>query len=293
MKKCLILVNAYIKAKTNLNQAFRIKEELEKLGVEVDLKRNDFFAVYCENGELKSQIEPYDFCIYLDKDKYIPLMLERQGLRIFNCYEALENCDDKMITFIALSNANIPMPTTLAGLMCYDKNEPLKMESLDMVEKTLGYPMVVKESFGSLGKGIYLAKNRQELNDLAEKLKCTPHLFQQFISESSGRDIRVIVIGGMVVASMLRTSTTDFRSNVELGGTATSCEISEELKCLCERVAKILKLDYCGIDILIGKDTYYICEVNSNAYFGGIERVTGINIAKTFVEYIYKTIYKN
>lgn len=293
MKKCLILVNAYIKAETNLNQAVRLKQELEKLGVEVDLKRNDFFAVYCQNGNLKSQIEKYDFCIYLDKDKYIPLMLQKQGLRLFNCYEALENCDDKMITFVALSNANIPMPTTLAGLMCYDKSEPLKVDSLEFVQKTLGFPMVVKESFGSLGKGVYLVETKAEFYDLCEKLKCRPHLFQQFISESRGRDIRVIVIGGKVVASMMRTSTTDFRSNVELGGTATKYEIGEDLKELCQRVANILKLDYCGIDVLIGKDSYYICEVNSNAYFGGIEKVTGINVAKAFAEYIYKTIYKN
>lgn len=291
MKKCLILVNAYIKSETNLYQAKRLKQELENMGVSVELKRNDYFASFV-NGENLKEIENYDFCIYLDKDKYIPLMLEKQGLKLFNSYYSLEVCDDKMITFITLANNKIPMPKTMAGLMCYDKAEPLKTESLDMVEKSLGYPLIVKESFGSLGKGIYLVNNRQELLVLAEKLKCTPHLFQQFVANSKGRDIRVIVVGGKVVASMMRVSTTDFRSNVELGGTATAYQINNELKSLCEKVAKILKLDYCGIDILIEKNNYLVCEVNSNAYFGGIERVTGINVAKAFAEHIYNTIYK-
>ncbi len=291
MKKCLILVNAYIKSKTNLYQAKRLKEELEKMGVKVDLKRNDYFASYIQGENLK-KVEDYDFCIYLDKDKYIPLMLEKSGLKLFNSYYSLEVCDDKMITFITLANNGIPMPTTMAGLMCYDKNEPLKQESLDLVENTLGYPLVVKESFGSLGKGIRLVNNRQELQDLAEKLKCTPHLFQEFIKTSRGKDIRVIVVGGKVVASMLRSSETDFRSNVELGGIATKYQIDNELTILCQKVAKLLKLDYCGIDILIGEKGYLVCEVNSNAYFGGIERVTGINVAKAFAEHIYNTIYK-
>ncbi len=291
MKKCLILVNAYIKSETNLYQARRLKEELEKMEIKVDLKRNDYFASFVKGDSLVGAND-YDFCIYLDKDKYIPLMLEKQGLKLFNSYYSLEACDDKMITFITLANNGIPMPTTLAGLMCYDKAEPLKQESLDIVEKTLGYPLVVKESFGSLGKGIHLANNRQELQEIAEQLKCTPHLFQEFIEDSRGKDIRVIVIGGKVVASMMRSSTTDFRSNVELGGTATKFDIDQDLTPLCERVAKILKLDYCGIDILLGKNGYLVCEVNSNAYFGGIERVTGINVAKAFAEHIYKTIYK-
>ncbi len=53
----------------------------------------------------------------------------------------------------------------------------------------------------------------------------------------------------------------------------------------------MLDLDYCGIDILQGNNKYYICEVNSNAFFGGIEAVTGINIAEKYASYICKKVY--
>ena len=59
-------------------------------------------------------------------------------------------------------------------------------------------------------------------------------------------------------------------------------------------MANLIDLDYCGIDLLIGENNEPIlCEVNSNAFFGGIEKVTGENIAKCYVEYIIKEVYKN
>ena len=45
MKKCVILLNAYSKMKEPLNQANRLKDELFKLGVLADIKRNDGFLL--------------------------------------------------------------------------------------------------------------------------------------------------------------------------------------------------------------------------------------------------------
>jgi len=50
-------------------------------------------------------------------------------------------------------------------------------------------------------------------------------------------------------------------------------------------------LDYCGVDVLPDKDGYLLCEVNSNAFFDGIESVTGINVARAYAEYIFNEIY--
>ena len=293
MKKGLILINAYSRLKSSLNQSKRLKEELEKLGVSVDILPNDFFAAQIDcRGNIRTKTEEYGFCIYLDKDKYISHMLEKSGLRLFNSHGAIEVCDDKMLTSITLANAGIPMPKTLAGLLCYDGDAEIGENVFNRIESELGYPVVVKTSYGSLGKGVFKADNRGELTEIANKLKCTPHLFQQFVKSSAGRDIRAIVIGGKFVASMLRSSDCDFRSNLELGGRAQAFDPPQELISLCERVAKLLKLDYCGIDVLFGEEGYYICEVNSNAFFGGIEKATNINIAKAYAGYIYGKIYE-
>lgn len=294
MKRALILVNAFYKLKSAMNQPLRLKEELEQLGVITDIRQISMDTVILEENRVVSLLEGYDFVIYLDKDKYTSAMLELSGIRLFNRHDAVLVCDDKMETHIRLSGHGIAMPDTIPGLLCYQESASLEdaMPRVELVERRLGYPCVIKECYGSLGKGVYLANNRDELLDVMEKVKCKAHLFQKMITKSQGRDVRVIVIGGKAVASMMRLSDTDFRSNIELGGRAVAFELPETFRAVAERTAKLLNLDYCGIDLLFGEQGEpLICEVNSNAFFGGIESVTGVNIAGIYASYMYQAIY--
>ncbi len=284
--KGLILNNAYYETPSTSYQGERLAAELKKLGVSADIKKNDFFGAEIKDGNLENAAAGYDFCVYLDKDKYVSYALEKCGVRLFNRHEAIQLCDDKALTSLRLANCGIPMPKTVPGLLCYDPSAAVLPGIYSVLEQKLGYPMVAKQCYGSLGKFVYKIENRAELEEKCRELKCTPHLFQQFISGSAGRDIRVIVIGGKAVAAMERKSKTDFRSNVELGGVGTPKEIDQKLKTLCEKTANLLGLDYCGIDILYGEEGYLLCEVNSNAFFGGMERATGINVAKLYAEHI-------
>lgn len=288
--KGIIITNAYWNSQTEYNQAERLKEEFNSMGVGIDIRRNIFLA-YIKDTDIANLVQEYDFCVYLDKDKYLSQMLEKSGMKIFNSHQSIIDCDDKMQTFIKLSGSGIPMPSTYSGLLCYNEKEKLNTEALKTLEKSLGYPMIVKASYGSLGKDVYKADNREELELISNKLKSKPHLFQKFIAHSSGKDIRVIVINGKFIGAMMRESTQDFRSNIELGGQGKIFHADDELIKLCEKVSNVLGLDYCGIDMLFGESGYLVCEVNSNAFFGGIERVTGINIAKQYAQHIYNTIY--
>lgn len=290
MQRGLILINAYSKLEHSLNQSRRLKEEFEKLNIRTDIRNNNFFASTIDDcGNICSDLN-YDFCVYLDKDKYISQMLEKIGMRLFNSHFSVCACDDKMTTSILLADNGIKMPMTIPGLLCYDPEQPVDQNALDIVEQKLQYPLIAKSSYGSLGSGIFKIENRNRLNEIAEKLKCTPHLFQKFVASSEGRDVRVIVIGGKTVAAMKRVSDCDFRSNIELGGRGEIFEADEKLRALCEKAAAVLKLDYCGIDVLFGEDGYLLCEVNSNAFFGGIERVTGVNVAKLYAEHILNSL---
>lgn len=288
--KAIILTNAYKDIPQTRSQSARLKQELEKRGVPADIMRNDFFAAYIEGGRAVSKLAEYDFCIYLDKDKYISYLLERAGLKLFNSARAVELCDDKMTTALALSNSGIPMPKTLPGLLCYDESAPLNEQALRIVEEELGYPVIVKSSFGSMGTGVFKAENFEQLKGAAGALKMQPHLFQQYIAESAGRDIRVIVIGGKAVAAMERISGGDFRSNIAMGGRGLKIDMPVQVREMAEKAAALLNLDYCGADILFGKEGFYLCEVNSNAFFDGIEAATGVNIAKLYANHIVESM---
>lgn len=285
-----ILINAYTQRESELYQPRRLKEELEKLGVGVQIKRN-ILPAGLTGGRV--DVQPFgDFCVYLDKDKYAGMLLEKAGMRLFNCAAAVAACDDKMATFSALAGKGIPFPDSYFAPLCYS-NEPVSEALLEGVAEKLGFPLVVKTCYGSLGKGVYLAENRHELARIARELQHTPHLFQKFIASSRGRDVRVIVIGGQARVAMLRTSNGDFRSNIELGGRGEPFPLDSDLKELSAKVAAALRLDYCGIDFLFdGKGGYTVCEVNSNAFFGGMERVTGYPVAEEYAKYIVKEVYE-
>ena len=286
--KGVILTNPYDTHSVQRHKVQRMQQELTALGVDLSVVPNDTFVTGIVNGDIDCELNA-DFVLFFDKDKYTGEMLEKRGIRLFNSAKATAICDDKMLTHITLAGNNIPMPDTLPGALCYNPNGEISDKYLQLACDRLGLPMIVKQCYGSYGEQVYLASTRQEMRTLLNGIKTQAYLLQHFEQQSSGRDMRVIVIGGKVACAMLRENAQDFRSNVAHGGRATAVEIPKEIADLCEKTAKIIGLDYCGIDVLLS-DTPKICEVNSNAMFEAMERVTGINVAKLYAEHIVKTI---
>ena len=288
--KGLIVVNAYAQT-TETRQVVRMREEFTNLGVKTDTVRNDmFFARVIGDEKAKLDLQGYDFCLYLDKDKYASRMLEKH-MRLFNSAAAVENCDDKMTTHLLL-NGTVPMPDTIAGLLCYDKSATVTDDAVNRVVDALGLPVVVKQSYGSMGTGVFKADTAAQLKSLMQRFMCEPHLFQKYISSSHGKDMRVIVVGDKVLGGIQRRSSTDFRSNIGLGGSAVKVDVPRDVQSYAVKAAKKLGLDYCGIDFLYG-ERFLLCEVNSNAFFDAFENATGINVAGAYARHIVEIIDKS
>lgn len=288
--KGVVLVNAYYQTDEIMYQPRRLKEEFAALGAELDILSAEAFPFCVEGGGLRSALTEYDFLIFWDKDKYLLAAAEAAGMPVFNGYRGVTTCDDKMLTFLALADRGIPMPKTLPGLLCYRPEKHVLSAAADRVEAEFGYPLIVKESYGSLGRGEYLVRDRAELLSVMEEVRLKPHLFQEFIAESAGRDLRVIVVGERVLGGMVRRSAGDFRSNLARGGSAEAFPVDENTAALAVRIAHILHLDYCGIDFLFGKEGLTVCEVNSNAFFLGFEKTTGVNVAKCYAEHVLRKL---
>ena len=222
-------------------------------------------------------------------------LLDKLNVKTFNSHKSISVCDDKGETYIELSGKGFNLPKTQFAPLCYSQECEISEQYVISLEQNIGYPMIAKSSYGSCGSGVYKIDNRKELIKIMQQLKTIPHMYQQYLGKHVGKDIRVIVIGGKAVASMQRYNPNDFRSNLALGGVGTKIEVNDKkyakVISTSQKVSKVLGLDYCGVDILLGDDDKpYICEVNSNAFFEGIEKVTSVNVAEKYVEHILNNI---
>ena len=289
--KGIIVINPFGHPTEGVHQAERMKEEFTKLGVEVKVVSKGYLGYYLDGEKIATEFSDVDFAVYFDKDKYFSRALESVGIRVFNPSRAIKDCDDKGETYLALTNSGVKMPKTIFAPLCYKKEFKEDEKANEKIGKSLGFPLIVKESFGSMGNGVHVAKNQNELNELIEKVKLRPHLYQEYLGAKKGTDVRLIVVGGKVIASMERSNPNDFRSNLATGGTGRKIEPSEAFKETAEKCARTLNLDYCGVDLLYGNDGEpVVCEVNSNAFFTGIESVTKINVAGEYAKHVIKVI---
>lgn len=287
MKKVLIVINGYGLASGIKNQVERLTEEFSKRNVKVEVIKNTEVFTMLKDGNTEVTLPKYDFVLYLDKDRYVAGLLEKAGYKLYNSINSIIKCDDKMLTHICLADQGIKMPTTISSTLCYTDNG--NRDYLKKVEKTLGFPLIIKENYGSLGKQVYLVNNEKELLEIENKLIHIPHIFQQFIKSSKGKDYRIIVIGNNVVAYMKRENKNSYLSNLATGGTASVVELPQSYLDMAVKASKILGLDYCGVDILEGENKEPILsEVNSNAFYEGIEKTTHINVAGCYVDYLLK-----
>lgn len=287
MKTCAIIANGYYHGESMVDQINSLSKELEKLEVLVDKIYTDSILCFISGTNMFSSLTGYDFIVFLDKDPYISHMLEAAGFSLVNSAKAIELCDDKMKTYIHLVKHGINVPNTISSPLNYaGVDDGLSIEIANLLE----YPVVIKEVYGSMGRGVHLAKNSEELINIRKQFKKIPHLYQKFVG-IAGRDIRVIVIGGKAVGAMERINDKDFRSNIELGGVGVNFTLTDDIIKISEEAAKALELDYCGVDILRSNGKNYVAEVNSNAFFKGFTKATGINVAKLYAEYLYQKFY--
>ena len=284
-------MNAYPNGEKFYRQSRRIAEEFKGIGIEAEIRRTSEIDAAIRFDGRAEVSGGFDFAVYLDKDKYLGRILEKTGMRLFNSSEAVERCDDKMLTYLALSDSGIEIPESVSAPLCYTPGVHPDESFLSRTAAKLGFPLVAKKSFGSFGKDVRLIRTMDELRTTEKDFLYCPHFYQRYLAESAGRDIRVIVIGGRAVAAMERRAQKgEFRSNIELGGHGVCVGLTESFRLAAEKAAEALQLDYCGVDLLEAGSKPVLCEVNSNAFFEGMEAATGMNIARLYAEHIFRTV---
>ncbi|MFA4891011.1 MAG: RimK family alpha-L-glutamate ligase [Candidatus Gracilibacteria bacterium] len=204
--------------------------------------------------------------------------MEMMGIPVFNRYTSIIRAKNKLKSMQLMDHYNIPIPKTI--IIRSSKFLDLAVEAVG------GVPVILKTPFGSYGAGVTIVESKRGLKSVLDWENTNMYMIQEFVKYSRGKDIRVFVIGGKVVGTMMRSARRgEFRSNIELGGKGSPVEITEEEKEISLRAVQALDLEYAGVDLLRSKSGPVVLEVNSNPGFKALESSTGVDIANSIVEY--------
>ena len=294
-------MNGWILHKKEMGEVYEtdiLVEEFEKQGIKVRVVNPQDVDIFVDRDDRKSILVGGktralpDFVLPRTGSgttyfiKAIIRHLERLGVILINGSSSIDAVKDKLYTQQVLGESNLPVPKTLLV------KHPI---NVDLVETNIQYPMIIKTLSGSYGAGVFLVENRKQLKQLLKMAEITKPsyniIIQEFIEDSFGKDLRVLVVNGKVVGCMMRQSTDDdFRANITRGGEGIPYQIDEQIEWLGGECSRLLNLDIAGVDLLFNKDGYSICEVNSSPGFEGMDKYCKTNIAEEIVNYVKNKI---
>lgn len=203
---------------------------------------------------------------HLRADRELVLIdhLEAMGTVVFNSNDAYLNCTNKFRQLQRLAAAGLPVADTYSYI-----DAPLER----VIDAGIPEPSVAKATRGNQGSQVFMA-TREMLRDVHGNLRTeVPYLFQEYISFSHGRDLRVVVVDGRPVGAVIRSNATgSFKSNLAQGGAGEPClgrfPAGEKL---AVRVAEAVNAVVAGVDLLFRPDgSFTVCEVNANPDTQGI-----------------------
>ncbi|MBC7525613.1 MAG: 30S ribosomal protein S6--L-glutamate ligase [Flavobacterium sp.] len=208
-----------------------------------------------------------------------------EALKVYclNSAAAITQSRDKLYSLQLLLNHGVDIPTT--GFA----NSPLDTD--DLIKMVGGSPLIVKLLEGTQGKGVVLAETKKAAESVINAFKSlnVNILVQEFIKEANGKDLRLFVIDGKVVATIQREALPgEFRANIHLGGTASVIKPTAEEKKIAIKAAKAMDLKVAGVDIIRSSKGPLLLEVNSSPGLEGIEGATNKDIAGEMIKAIEK-----
>lgn len=192
---------------------------------------------------------------------------------------AIVRSRDKLRSMQLLAKAGVGIPKTVFARETADFD--------GVLEQVGGAPVIIKVARGTHGNGVVLAETSKAALAVMQAfyVEGVNFLVQEFVAESAGVDIRVFVVNGKVVTSMLRQSLDDdFRSNLHQGGEGIKVKLTAEERRTAQKAAKAMGMAVCGVDMMRSERGPLVLEVNASPGFA-IEKVTGCNVAVKVIDY--------
>ena len=258
--------------------------EVEELDIrKIDINISGRAAEILYEGK---PIGEYD-CVYVKGSfRYAQLLQTLTSILERKCFmpisaDAFTIAHDKLLTHLELQKHNIPMPKTYVSSTV--------VAAKKILEK-MKYPIMMKFPHGTGGKGVMFADSYASASSLLDALSALrqPFIIQEYV-ETGGTDIRAIVVGNKVVASMRRqASILEARANFHSGGTGEPVELDGATKKLAVDVAKAIRAEICAVDILESARGALVIEANISPGLQLISATTKINVADIISKFLYE-----
>lgn len=225
----------------------------------------------------------------IDLQLSIVKQLQLMNIPVVNHYLPIARAKNKIRTVQILSHQKIPIPRTVVVH---------NIEYIDSIIDQLGnFPLIIKLAQGSFGNGVSIIESRRSLRSMIDLIiasdfaKNNHFLIQEYVREAKGKDIRVFVVGGKIIAAMERRAKRgEFRANFHHGGSVALTDLSDEERTLSLKATEVIGLDVAGVDIIRTAEGPKVLEVNSNPGLEGITTATGIHVADHIIQYAEKVV---
>ncbi|MBI4447501.1 RimK family alpha-L-glutamate ligase [Candidatus Woesearchaeota archaeon] len=193
---------------------------------------------------------------------------------------AFSICHNKLLTLVALQKKKVPIPETYFAATTKEAKKILE---------GVNYPIIVKVPSGSQGKGVMFADSLASARSVLDALETfnQPYIVQEYV-ESGSKDVRVIVTGDKVVASMERTAVREeIRANIHLGGVGKNTILSDDEKQMVIKAANAVGADVCGVDLIRGNKTV-VLEVNTSPGMEGVMKATKKDVPGMIAQFLHE-----
>ena len=150
MYKGLMVVNAFLRTTKFDDLYHTLLDAACECGMALDVATNAELSQTVYTGGFDPG--SFDFVLFWDKDVQLAMQLENLGMRVFNSAQSILWCDDKALTWLKLKPHGIPMPRTILAPKTISNVGYTDLSIVDQAASELGFPIVLKECFGSFGQ---------------------------------------------------------------------------------------------------------------------------------------------
>ena len=284
---------ALLSVSMNVYSTKRIAEEAEKRGHYIEQIDHSKCSVHLGGSKPRIYLEEEDITDAFEA--IIPRIgakLTRHGAAIVKQFEmngvfstarsmGITRARNKARTLQIMARKGIPIPKTLFSI------DPNTIEA--QIRLLGGPPVVIKLQEGTQGLGVILAESEKSAKSIIDTFYKMDMgiLIQKFIEEAHGEDLRILVVGNEIVASMKRIGAVgEFRANVHRGGRTEQVILSSKEEQMALDAVRHLGLGVAGVDLIRSNKGPMLLEVNASPGLQGIEATTGVNVAGAIIRYV-------